>query len=201
MVAEAFIDFGGSCKAMKQSFFNKLQLECSAGDDIVIKGYGHALILPLSATTASLTVDGVELRTQFYIVPDEIQHFDVLVGQLYTELPDILVVLLLNLMFSIRIRHWILQNYDNLEKVHLYPQEDTIVKPGVKVPVRTESFTIGVMKVKLSKQRQPKGKKDVLGEEVENREGMTMIKVISRTTELDCDELNCWTPNLVGLGG
>lgn len=185
--AEAFIDFGSSCNTMKQSFRNKLQLQCSAGDDIIIKGYGDALTLPLGVADASLIVDGVELLTKFYIVPDEIQDFDVLVGQPYTESPNILVVKTATQLnvFNKEMALDLEELCNKLEKVRLYPQEDTMVKPGVnKVAVRTEPLAVGVMKVRHSEQRQPKFEKDILCEEVESQEGMTTIKLINKTTEL-----------------
>lgn len=184
-LAEAFIDFGSSCNTMRQSFYGKLQLESRLSDN-VIKGYGDGLILPLGVTTASLTVDGVAIETEFFIVPDAVQDFDILVGQPYTESPHILFVKTstrLN-VYDEEILLDIAEIYENLDKVRLYPNEDTMLKPGLnKVVVITEPFTSGVMKVKHSEQREPRYEKEVLSEEVESQDGMTMIKLINKTNE------------------
>jgi hypothetical protein len=184
--AKAFVDFGSSCNTMKQSFCDKLQLK-SAVSGNVIKGYGDSLILPLGVTSAPLSVDGVEIETEFYIVPDEIQDFDILVGQPYTESPHILVVKTSTRLdvYDREISPDIADLCEHLDKIRLYPNEDIILKPGLnKVVVRSDPVASGIMKVRPNEQREPRCEKDVLGGEVESQDGTAVIKLINKTNEL-----------------
>lgn len=145
------------------------------------------MIKPLGITTAFFTVDGVEMESEFYIIPDEIQDFDILVGQPFTESPHILVVKTsthLN-VYDKEISIDIAELCEKLEKICLYPNEDTLLKPGLnKIVVRTEPVTSGVIKVKHSEQREPRYERDVLSEEVESQDGTTLIKLVNKTNEL-----------------
>lgn len=186
-LAEAFIDFGSSCNIMKQSFCDKLSLKIVDNDTIVIKGYGDALTLPKGVATANLSVDGVKKQTEFYIVPDEVQEFDVLVGQPYTEASDIVVVKTstqLN-VFNKEMALDIAELCEKLEKVRLYPNTAVNLNPGLnKVTVRTEPIASGTLKVRQSEQRLPRGEKDILGEEIESEDGVAVIKLVNMTSEV-----------------
>lgn len=182
--AEAFVDFGSSCNTIKQSFCEQHNLEVSANDDIVIKGYGNALTLPQGVTGAVLTVDGIDMETKFYIVPDQLQDFDVLVGQPFTEAEDIVVLKTATQLsvFKKDMSMEIAELCEDLEKVCLYPQVNVMLDPGLnKIVTRTEPMVSGIMVVKHSEQREPMNEKDVLSEEVESKDGSVIIKLVNRT--------------------
>lgn len=180
-----FIDFGSSCNTMKKSYCDKLNLKCTPRDSIVIKGYGDASILPLGVTKAILAVDGVERNTEFYVVPDELQDFDILVGQPFTEAEDIVVVKTATqlLICDRDMNLELMELCDAMEKVKLYPQEDVILNPGVnKVIVRSDPIVCGLLELKHSEQRKPLCERDVVSEMIEGQDGNAIIKLINKTT-------------------
>lgn len=184
--ANAFVDFGSSCNTMVQSFYEKLGLELKSNNEVVIKGYGDALIVPMGIVTASLVVDEVEQYNQFYVVPDNVQNMDVLIGQTFTESPNIVVVKTpdkLNI-YNNEMALQVTELCNTLEKIRLFPQLDTKLAPGLnKILVRLDPIVNGTLNIKQSEQRKPLSEKDVLEDNVEIRDGCVIIKLMNKTTK------------------
>lgn len=182
--AQAYIDFGSTCNTMKQSFSDQLGLKRTVDDSIVIKGYGNALTLPLGVVTAQLSVDGVERQTNLYVVPDRIQDFDILVGQPFTEEPDIIVVKTSTQLkiYESEMESELIQLCADLEKIQLYPEGNVVLKPGLnKINVVSEPIVTGDVKLRHSEQRKPMFERDILSEKVRSQDGYMIIKVINKT--------------------
>lgn len=182
--ANAFLDFGSSCNTMTQGFYEKQGLELKPNEDVVIKGYGNALITPVGAVTATLTVDGAEQINQFFIVPDNVQNVDILVGQTFTESPNLVVVKTpteLNI-YENEMALQVTELCDTLEKTRLYPQADTKLAPGInKILARMDPIVNGAINIKQSEQRKPLREKDILEDQVETTDGCVMVKLVNRT--------------------
>lgn len=179
--AQAYIDFGSSCNTITQSFSENLKLVSKTDNSIVIKGYGNALTLPLGVATVQMCVDGVEKETELYVVPDKVQNFDVLVGQPFTEAPNIVVVKT-STHLNIYEEPLLSELCERRSKVSLYPHCDVSLVPGLnKVPVQTEPRVNGVLKLNQSEHRKPMSEKEVLSHEVESEDGNTIIRLINRT--------------------
>lgn len=192
--AEAFLDFGSSCNTIKQSYCQKQNLAFTANDEIVIKGYGDALTLPIGIVTAKLMVDGIDMTTNFYVVPDNVQEFDVLVGQPFTEAADVVVIKTASQLsfFKREMALELAELCEDTGKVQLHPQEDVTLEPGInKVFVWTTPAVNATLKVNQSEQRQPMYEKDVVCEEVESDNGSAILKIINRTNapiKIKCEE-------------
>ena len=185
--AKAYLDFGSLCNTMTQSFYERHNLDMTPNDSIVIKGYGDAIITPIGSVLASLIIDGVEKENQFYIVPDHVQEVDVLIGQTFTESPDLVVIKTpteLNI-YENEMALQVTELCESLKKVCLYPETGVQLTPGInKVLVRLDPVVTNTLNIKHSEQRKPMNETDVLSDSVSPTDGHLIIKVINKTSTL-----------------
>ncbi|KAI5643111.1 hypothetical protein NE865_04833 [Phthorimaea operculella] len=193
--SNGYIDFGSTCNTMRQSFREMQNLELMPNDNTVIKGYGDGLTIPLGIVSTSLVIDGVEKVNKLYVVPDDLQEVDVLIGQPFTESPNLVIVKTsteLN-MYEDEMAIQVTELCESFDKIRLYPQNDTKLTPGLnKVLVRPDPVVDGIMNIKLSEQRKPLCEKDVIEDSVELHDGQAFIKLINRTNKiLELKEQDC----------
>ncbi|KAI5632147.1 hypothetical protein NE865_15144 [Phthorimaea operculella] len=185
--SNGYIDFGSTCNTMRQSFREMQNLELMPNDNTVIKGYGDGLTIPLGIVSTSLVIDGVEKVNKLYVVPDDLQEVDVLIGQPFTESPNLVIVKTsteLN-MYEDEMAIQVTELCESFDKIRLYPQNDTKLTPGLnKVLVRPDPVVDGIMNIKLSEQRKPLCEKDVIEDSVELHDGQAFIKLINRTNKI-----------------
>ncbi|KAI5651408.1 hypothetical protein NE865_00652 [Phthorimaea operculella] len=193
--SNGYIDFGSTCNTMRQSFREMQNLELMPNDNTVIKGYGDGLTIPLGIVSTSLVIDGVEKVNKLYVVPDDLQEVDVLIGQPFTESPNLVIVKTsteLN-MYEDEMAIQVTELCESFDKIRLYPQNDTKLTPGLnKVLVRPDPVVDGIINIKLSEQRKPLCEKDVIEDSVELHDGQAFIKLINRTNKiLELKEQDC----------
>lgn len=180
----AFLDFGSSCNTMRKSFSEQLKLVQHPNDLVVIKGFGDGLTVPLGVVTATLTVDGVQRVCEFYLVPDDVQDFDILVGQPFTESENVVFLKTssqLNIFDGV-LSPDLLELCEDFKRVNLYPNSDCSLIPGInKVMVRSEPQVEGTLQLKSSEHRSPTLEKDIPGEVVDSVDGHALIKVVNKT--------------------
>ncbi|KAI5643817.1 hypothetical protein NE865_04213 [Phthorimaea operculella] len=148
--SNGYIDFGSTCNTMRQSFREMQNLELMPSDNTVIKGYGDGLTIPLGIVSTSLVIDGVEKVNKLYVVPDDLQEVDVLIGQPFTESPNLVIVKTsteLN-MYEDEMAIQVTELCESFDKIRLYPQNDTKLTPGLnKVLVRPDPVVDGFIKL------------------------------------------------------
>lgn len=184
---KAFLDFGSSCNTIRKSFSEQLKLQPRPNDLVVIKGFGDGLTVPLGLVTATLIVDGVQRHCEFYLVPDDAQEFEILVGQPFTEADNIVVVKTsshLNI-FDGELSPGLLDLCEDISKVMLFPNSECSLSPGLnKVAVRSEPFVEGALQLTLSEHRAPSLEKDIPAQVIDSSDGHALIKVINKTNNV-----------------
>ncbi|KAL0901934.1 hypothetical protein ABMA27_007079 [Loxostege sticticalis] len=87
-----FLDFGSDCSLVKENIIREHDLILEKGDLPVIKGIGETSLQPIGKTRFNIKIDYVEAPIEAYVVPSQQLHVPVLIGQNFTELPDVLVI-------------------------------------------------------------------------------------------------------------
>ena len=92
--AEAFIDFGSSCITITESLAKQLSLDLqNVSSNSVIKGFGGSHITPLAETLVTITADEATCENvKAYLVPDGAQDIGIIVGQPFTDYPNVYVI-------------------------------------------------------------------------------------------------------------
>lgn len=90
----AFVDFGSSVMLLNRSTADKLNaLTPSSYHNECIRGYGGGVVRTLGKTAPlRLELGECTAELEFLVVPDEVQAIPVIVGQSFTELPDVVVI-------------------------------------------------------------------------------------------------------------
>lgn len=89
---QAFVDFGSTCTTLTESAVKSLQLGFDPSKRVVLTGYGSGHVSSLGTTAPfQLTVDEVTAEISAVVVPDSVQDTPVLLGQNFTELPEVVV--------------------------------------------------------------------------------------------------------------
>lgn len=70
----------------------RLGLQCNTDNVTFLIGYGQGKTRILGSVKIQLSIDNVEEEITAVVVPDNVQNKPILVGQNYTELPQIVVL-------------------------------------------------------------------------------------------------------------
>ncbi|XP_063635142.1 uncharacterized protein LOC134805876 [Cydia splendana] len=88
---EVFIDFGSELTLAKQSFVSSLGIVYDQVESIM-KGFGNGLVKSIGEIRLDIDIDGVKANVPCKVVEDNLLDRSILVGQSYTELPQIIVI-------------------------------------------------------------------------------------------------------------
>lgn len=91
VIKSAFIDFGSECTVMKESISKEMNLKVIQDDLPVLKGFAAGFVKPLGKSIVEITVDFATATVDVFLVPDNFLKTDILIGQNFTELPNIMV--------------------------------------------------------------------------------------------------------------
>lgn len=90
---KAFVDFGSSVMTIKSETVRELNLIVNKEITCEIRGFGGGSVKTLGLTKPlTLTIDQVTLKLDFWVIPDVIQSFPLIIGQPFTDHPDVLTV-------------------------------------------------------------------------------------------------------------
>lgn len=134
----AYIDFGSACNTIQQKIVEELLLEVKPNSDhVVIQGYGGANVHPLGVINTKIVLDDISMHTDFFVVPDNMQKTELLIGRPVTEKDSILVYKDSNVLRFIEtdsFKNFPSDLFDFGEKkIKLFASEDIIVKPGLNL--------------------------------------------------------------------
>ena len=87
---KAFVDFGSDVTLIKESVIRDLQLKHNH-EPTPMKGFGNGVVESLGELTLKIDVEGVEARVACKVVSDNLLDLPVLIGQSFTEQPQIVV--------------------------------------------------------------------------------------------------------------
>lgn len=87
-----FIDFGSDCSLVRKELVDRYDLKCRTDDVPTIKGVGESKLTPLGKTSFTLCIGSVKAFIDAYVVQSEQLHVPILVGQNFTEQPQVLVI-------------------------------------------------------------------------------------------------------------
>lgn len=91
-VVDCHLDLGSQCSLIKLSKAKELNLDIVTPEDLpVLRGIGANLISPVGMTIVSIEVQGLEDSINLYVVEDYVIKQSVLLGQSFTEKPDIVI--------------------------------------------------------------------------------------------------------------
>lgn len=88
---EAFIDFGSECCMIRLSEFRKIYDHYDIEALPTLKGFGNSIVKVLGRKQVDLIIDQVTANIDLLVVPDDSMHVPLLIGQTFTELPQIVV--------------------------------------------------------------------------------------------------------------
>lgn len=101
----AFIDLGSDCSMIKFSELSKLgDFELQTDSPSTLRGFGNSIVNSFGKVNVRIEVDGVQADTELIIVPDNVMHVPLMIGQTFTEQSHV----------------GALKTSENFEFVHLY---------------------------------------------------------------------------------
>lgn len=89
---KCYIDFGSDCTLIRQDIVDSHSLPKLGNDIPTIRGFGNNSYTPLGRTTFSLTLGEVTAEVDAYIVDSSLLTEAILVGQDFTERPEVVVM-------------------------------------------------------------------------------------------------------------
>lgn len=129
----AFVDFGSSVMLLTKSTAELLKVDILKKPEF-IRGYGGGVVKSLGGTSKILVaIDECEGFLEFLVVPDEVQNIPVIIGQPFTELPEVTVYK----------TNETLRFLKNQSKCVLHTSVDTIIPPNYVGYVNCYSDTTG----------------------------------------------------------
>ncbi|CAH2227286.1 jg27653, partial [Pararge aegeria aegeria] len=88
---QCFVDLGSDCTLITKETVEKFGLQLSKECIPSIRGVADVVIPILGKTSFSLRIDSVEANITAYVIDNRHLHVPLLVGQNFTELPDIVI--------------------------------------------------------------------------------------------------------------
>lgn len=87
IAVNTFVDLGSECSMIKVSEFSKLGInkEIDTNNLPVLRGFGNSFVTTLGRINILIEIDGVGADTELFIVPDNVMHVPLMIGQSYTE--------------------------------------------------------------------------------------------------------------------
>ncbi|KAH9638532.1 hypothetical protein HF086_006474 [Spodoptera exigua] len=87
----AFIDFGSECSMIRLSVFRKIGSCYNVNKLPVLRGFGNSSVQCVGKQIVQIVIDNVEANLELPIVPDDVMHVPLLVGQTFTEQPHVII--------------------------------------------------------------------------------------------------------------
>ncbi|XP_064292920.1 uncharacterized protein LOC135309976 [Plodia interpunctella] len=88
---EAFIDLGSECSMIKLSESKFLNNDLDTNDLPTLRGFGNSIVKALGKIRVKVVIDDVQADIDIFVVPDDVMHMPLLIGQSFTEQPHILI--------------------------------------------------------------------------------------------------------------
>jgi hypothetical protein len=88
----AYVDFGSACNIMRLNKAISLKLPINTAEKTTLVGFGGGVVTSIGGTRADIKVDEVERAVPIVVVNNETQEVDLLIGQPFTELTDVLTI-------------------------------------------------------------------------------------------------------------
>lgn len=144
----AYVDLGSECVNVRQSEAEKLQLNLK-NTDTILRGYGGAVVQPLGTCKVALKVDLVEAQVDAHVVPDSAQNVPVIVGQPFTDLPNVMLVQKGGNLCLFDSNQATLPEVDKLppRRVKLWAEEATIIPPGEAANIKAKDRFLGIRNI------------------------------------------------------
>lgn len=148
-VVSVYVDFGSGCNTIKLDVVNKLGLVRSPDKiNVTIEGYGGANVVPLGLIKQTLEIDEIKTETDFYIVPNNLQEVDIIIGRPVTEKQGVLVFKsssVLKLSDNVNFLKQLPNYIEHEERLKFNANNEVIIRPGinlicVKANIETESL-------------------------------------------------------------
>ncbi|GLV46519.1 hypothetical protein CBL_20848, partial [Carabus blaptoides fortunei] len=89
---KGYVDFGSSCVIIQKSEAERLGLPIDSSKTTVIRGFGDGEVKTSGATTFELEVDSPKATVFAEVVDDYVLQIPLLIGQPFTEAPNITVI-------------------------------------------------------------------------------------------------------------
>ncbi|KAI8430206.1 hypothetical protein MSG28_000554 [Choristoneura fumiferana] len=86
---KSFVDLGSECSLLRADFVSRLGLEVNSDSLPTLKGFGSGTVMPKGRVRILVALDGVKEEIDAYLVEPSILPADMLVGQSFTELPQV----------------------------------------------------------------------------------------------------------------
>lgn len=134
-VKRAFIDLGSNCTLLKESLAKEIFNEYDKGDNVPnLRGFGNASVKPLGVVKGTLSVDDIPAQVEFVVVPDFYMPCDIIVGQTFTELPNLVMYKTSNNLMFYEAPN--LSSSDDYGlKIKLDARENKVIEPCTTSPV------------------------------------------------------------------
>lgn len=126
-----YIDLGSKCTLMRRSSAELICNEWDTKNLPTLQGFGNSAVEPLGRITVMLGIGTVKAETEVLVVSDQYLRTAILVGQSFTEKPNVILLKTESELLFITTPDL----SDNDSKVTLCADKDEIVLPKMTVPV------------------------------------------------------------------
>ncbi|XP_026727990.1 uncharacterized protein LOC113494053 [Trichoplusia ni] len=126
-----YIDLGSKCTLMRRSSAELICNEWDTKNLPTLQGFGNSAVEPLGRITVMLGIGTVKAETEVLVVSDQYLRTAILVGQSFTEKPNVILLKTESELLFITTPDL----SDNDSKVTLCADKDEIVLPKMTMPV------------------------------------------------------------------
>lgn len=129
---QGYIDLGSKCTLIRESNAKLILAIWDTSDLPMLQGFGNSLVRPIGKSMAMLEIGSVKAETEVLIVEDHYLRTPILVGQSFTEKPNVILLKTADELVFMQIPHF---HDENNLKVKVFTNKDEVVKPKTTMPI------------------------------------------------------------------
>lgn len=139
-VLHGFIDLGSTCTLLKESLANKFFGDYEKDKNVPnLRGFGNSSVKPLGTVKGLITVDDISAQVDFIVVSDFYMPYDAIIGQTFTELPNVVLYKTSNNLRFYEAPNLTVSDIFSV-KVKLNSSQDITIEPNTTSPVEVVTF-------------------------------------------------------------
>lgn len=137
---QAFVDLGSNCTLLKESLAKEIYGNYQSDKEIPnLRGFGNVSVKPLGSVKGTVIVDDVCAEVDLIIVSDHYMPCDIIIGQTFTELPNLVMYKTANSLIFYEAPD--ANCSETSTKIKLASVNEMIIQPCTTSPVEVKTST------------------------------------------------------------
>lgn len=131
---KAYVDLGSTCTLIRETDAKEILHDWTQPLNMPnLRGFGNSIVQALGTKRTTIEVDGVEAMVDIVVVSDQYMHVPVIIGQTFTEKPNIIIHKSSDQLLFFNAPH--VDCCDDMTKFKIFVDKDTIIQPNCTSPV------------------------------------------------------------------